>query len=70
MTDQLRALLPLIIPLGIIELGLMLVAVIHIATHRTYRFGNMALWLVLAILISWVGPILYFVLGRGEKADD
>jgi len=70
MSLQLHDLLPLIIPLGIIELVLMIAAVIHIATHPRYRIGNRWLWLIVVIVVNTVGPILYFVLGRGEAALD
>ena len=62
--------LPIIIPLAIIQLGLMIAALIHIFTHKHYRFGNRILWVVIAVLINTIGPILYFVIGRGENDND
>jgi hypothetical protein len=39
----------------------------HILTHKTYKRGNRTLWLVLTIvLMNFIGPILYFVLGKED----
>ena len=62
--------LSIIIPLAIIQLGLMIAALIHIFTHKHYRFGNRILWVVIAVVINTIGPILYFVVGRGENDND
>lgn len=58
--------LPLIIPLVILELSLMIVAVIHVLRHPHYRFGNRTIWLLVVILLQIIGPVIYFVFGRGE----
>ena len=65
--DTIRQFLPLLIPLAVIQLGLMIAALIHIFTHKTYRTGNRVLWVILCILINTIGPIIYFVLGRGDE---
>ncbi|MCL2482100.1 MAG: PLD nuclease N-terminal domain-containing protein [Propionibacteriaceae bacterium] len=70
MTDQLRSYLPIIIPLAIIEVGLMVAALIHIFSHKKYRFGNRWVWVVISVLFNLIGPILYFAVGRGETQDD
>ena len=58
--------LPLIIPLIIAQFGLMGYAVYHILTHERYKRGTRPVWLVVAILINFIGPILYFTLGRED----
>lgn len=58
--------IPFLIPIAIIEIGLALAAVIHILKHRSFRFGNTALWLVIVIVFGIIGPILYFTFGRGD----
>jgi len=68
--DAIRQYLPVIIPLAVIELGLMIAALIHIFTHKHYRFGNRILWVIIAVVITTIGPILYFVIGRGENDND
>lgn len=62
--------MPLIIPLGIVEVGLAVAAVIHILTHRHFRIGNLWIWLVVSIVVTTIGPILYFAIGRGEADHD
>ena len=62
--------LPIIIPLAIIQLGLMVAALIHIFRHKTYRYGNRVLWVILSICLNTIGPILYFCVGRGEAEED
>jgi len=64
--EQLLALLPFIIPLAIIQYGLLIAALVHIFRHKTYRVGNRVIW-VLVSLISIIGPVLYFIIGRGDE---
>ena len=66
-TTQLIRFLPLLIPLAVIQVGLMIAALVHILKHDTYKTGSRTLWLVLCICISVIGPILYFTLGRSDE---
>ena len=66
MMQQLTEVLPFLIPLFILQIALMGYAVYHILTHKTYKRGNRPLWLVLSIAINFIGPILYFVLGKED----
>lgn len=59
-------LLPILIPLIILEIALTGAALIHIFTHKTYKVGNRVLWVVLSF-INIIGPVLYFIIGRGEE---
>ena len=66
--DELMEFLPFLIPLVIIELSLFGYTLYHILTHNNYKRGNRALWLVLTIVfMNFVGPILYFILGKEES---
>ena len=58
--------LPFLIPVFLIELALALTALIHVLRHPHYKFGNKALWIVVVLLFQIVGPIVYFLLGRGD----
>lgn len=58
---------PFLVPLIILELGLMLAAVIQVLRHPHYRIGNRAFWLVIVIFIQIIGPIAYFVFGREDQ---
>ena len=69
MTDftELMEFLPFLIPLVVAEFALFGYTLYHILTHKTYKRGNRTLWLVLTIvLMNFVGPILYFVLGKED----
>lgn len=59
--------LPFLIPLVIAEFALLAVTLRHIFTHKNYRRGNRALWLVVVIVgMNFIGPVLYFLLGKEE----
>ena len=42
-------------------------ALIHVLRHPNYRFGNKAVWIPVVLLLQIIGPVLYFVFGRGEE---
>ena len=58
--------LPFLIPLLLLQLSLMGYAVYHVLTHKTYKRGSRPLWLVVSILVNFIGPILYFLLGKED----
>ena len=59
--------LPFLIPLILIELVLALSALIHVLRHPHYKFGNKPVWIVVVLFVQIIGPIVYFVFGRGEE---
>ena len=66
--SQIREFLPFLIPMIILELGLLGYTLWHILTHKTYKRGNRTLWLIVTIVgMNYVGPILYFILGKEDK---
>lgn len=65
--DNLMEMLPFLIPLAIAEFALFGYTLYHILTHNTYKRGNRTLWLVITIVfMNFVGPILYFLLGKED----
>lgn len=65
---NIQELLPLLIPLLIIEFGLLAYTIYHIMTHTDYRRFNRKTWLIIVIIgMNFVGPILYFVLGKENE---
>ena len=65
--NELTEILPFLIPLVVVELGLLAYTLWHILTHKTYKRGNRALWLIIAIVgMQFWGPILYFILGKED----
>lgn len=62
----LHDMLPILIPLVILEVGLTGAALFHILTHKTYKTGTRTLWIILSF-INIIGPVAYFTLGRGDE---
>jgi len=64
---QMMEMLPFLIPLAIAQFALLGYTLYHILTHQSYKRGTRAIWLVITIaLMNFVGPILYFVLGKED----
>lgn len=66
--EQIKEFLPFLLPLVIAQFALLGYTLYHILTHKTYKRGSRALWLaVVLLLMNYVGPILYFVLGKEDS---
>lgn len=60
--------LPFLIPLFIVELILLVYTLHHILSHKHYKRGNRALWLIVAVAgMNFIGPVLYFLLGKEDS---
>lgn len=57
----------LFLPLILIQLGLLVFALLDLVKRKRVKGGNKWLWGILIVVISFIGPILYFVLGREEE---
>ncbi len=65
---EIKEILPFLIPLAIVEFALLIYTLRHILTHHTYRHGSRALWIIVTLVgMQFIGPILYFLLGREES---
>lgn len=64
--NELMQYLPFLIPAFIIQVILALTALIHVLRHPHYKFGNKAIWVVVVLIFQFVGPVVYFILGKGE----
>ena len=63
----LKEFLPFLIPLLIVQFLVLGYTIYHILTHDHYKRGNRAIWMIVAIIgMEFIGPILYFVLGKEE----
>jgi glucose uptake protein GlcU len=63
-------LLSLVLPLVALELILVVVALVDLIRREPGQVnGNKAMWGLIIILISTIGPICYFILGRKEQED-
>lgn len=59
--------LALIIPIFIVELALAITALVHVIKHPNYKFGTKIMWILIVLCIQIIGPVVYFILGRGEE---
>lgn len=64
---ELMEYLPVLLPIILIQFGLMITALVHVLRHSYYRFGNKVVWIVVVVFIQIVGPVVYFAFGRGEE---
>lgn len=65
---ELNEILPFIIPLAVVEFALLGYTLWHILTHEKYKRGNRTLWLIVSLVgMNFIGPILYFVLGKEDN---
>ena len=67
--EDLKEYLPFLIPLAVLQLGLMIAALVSIFRHKEYKTANRAVWVVVSLLINIIGPILYFVLGKPDEEE-
>jgi hypothetical protein len=58
--------IPLLIPVVLIELGLMIAALVDLI-RRTQTRGPKWAWALVIVLVNFIGPIVYFVAGRKEE---
>jgi len=64
---DMNELLPLLIPLIIAQFALLGYTLYHILTHTRFKRGNRTIWLIVTLLLmNYVGPILYFLLGKED----
>ena len=65
------ALLVLLVPLAIIELGLLVFALWDLTRPgRRVRGGSRLVWALVILFVNFIGPIIYFVAGREEEVDE
>ncbi len=64
--DKVIELLPLLLPIILIDLGLKIYAFIDIMKEdRRVRWNNKVIWILICILVNF-GWIFYFAFGRDE----
>jgi len=67
--ETISDILPFLIPLLILELGLLIVALVDLLNRQKVR-GDKLLWVVLIIFIGIIGPIIYFIFGRRKDTTE
>jgi hypothetical protein len=63
--DKIKELIPLLIPIVILQFGLMVAALIDVIKREKTK-GPKWVWIVVIVLVNLFGPIIYFIAGRDE----
>lgn len=63
--DELRPLIPLLIPVALLQLGLLVYALADLLRRERTRGPKWA-WALVILFISLIGPVAYLVFGREE----
>jgi hypothetical protein len=67
---DLAQLLPLLIPIVLLEFGLLIWALLDVIRRERVKGGNKVVWILVIVLINLIGPIVYFIFGREEDASE
>ncbi len=64
--QEFQQLLPLLIPVIIVQVILLVVALLDLRKQAETR-GPKWMWVVIIVFVNIIGPILYFILARKEE---
>jgi hypothetical protein len=68
MTDAdfqtLKDLLPLLIPIFVIQVVIMVVALVDLSKRQRVKGESKVVWALIIILVNLIGPVLYLLWGR------
>ena len=67
MSADLQPYFPILIPLVVIQIILLITALLHLNKHPHVKIGNKKLWIFVIIFLNIIGPVLYFLIGRGDE---
>jgi hypothetical protein len=63
--DQIRELIPFLIPILLLQLALMIFALVDLIRRERTK-GPKWLWALIIVFVNLIGPILYFSIGRED----
>ena len=58
--------IPFLVPVILIQLALMIAALVDLLRRPQTR-GPKWVWVLVIVLVNYIGPIIYFVAGRKEE---
>ena len=67
---SLGTLLLVLLPIAILEYGLMIWALVDILRRRYVRGNKKIIWILVIVLLSIIGPIVYFLVGRTDGPEE
>jgi hypothetical protein len=65
LVDDIRPLIPFLVPILLIQLGLVIAALLDLFKREKTR-GPKWLWLIIILFVNLIGPIIYFLAGRED----
>jgi hypothetical protein len=64
---KLEQIIALLLPIALIQLGLMVVALIDLERgERRVRGGSKVVWALIIVFVNVIGPIIYLTVGRED----
>ena len=66
-TFDFMSVLPLLIPLVLIQLVLMIVCLVDLARHEKVKGLPKWAWAIIIVLGELIGPTVYLIVGRAEE---
>jgi len=54
-------------PLLVLQVGLAIWALVDLIRRKEVKSLSKPIWAVIIILVNFIGPIVYFIIGRGEE---
>lgn len=66
-TAVLQQILPLLIPVAIIQFGLLIAALIDLSRPTRTTRGPKWVWALVIVFVNLIGPIVYFAAGRKDE---
>ena len=63
---KLIELLPLLIPLIIIQLSLQVYCLIDILKRDNFKYGNRLIWIIVVFAFNILGPVVYLIIARKD----
>jgi hypothetical protein len=73
MEDEFKTILgmlPFLIPLFILEIGLLVFALLDIIKRKRVRGNNKIIWILIIVFVEIIGSIIYLAIGRQEEIID
>jgi len=65
--SEIREMIPLLIPLLVIQLALIGIALRDLVRRERVKGGNKLIWGLVIVFVQYIGPILYLTIGREEN---
>jgi hypothetical protein len=66
-SSEIAKIIPLLIPIILIELALMIAAIVDLIKHPKTRFMPRWVWVLVVLFFQLFGPIIYFMIGREQE---